>query len=86
MIAKVLGTDDLYSYLGKYDIELDVRFNDILGKYAKVPFRKYINADNQHLCSDDALEFLSGLLVYDHLKRLTPREAMALKYFDPVRK
>lgn len=32
-IAKVLGTEDLYDYIDKYNIELDPRFNDILGRY-----------------------------------------------------
>ena len=29
-IAKVLGTDNLYSYLNKYNLELDQHFDDIL--------------------------------------------------------
>ena len=29
-IAKVLGTDELYGYLKKYHIDLDLHFNDIL--------------------------------------------------------
>jgi casein kinase II subunit alpha len=33
-IAKVLGTEDLYEYLNKYQIELDPRFDDILGRFA----------------------------------------------------
>jgi hypothetical protein len=32
-IAKVLGTEELYDYIEKYHIELDPRFNDILGRY-----------------------------------------------------
>lgn len=35
-IAKVLGTEDLYDYIDKYNIELDPRFNDILGRWAKL--------------------------------------------------
>lgn len=31
-ITKVLGTDELYSYLEKYDIELDAQYDDILGR------------------------------------------------------
>ena len=31
-IAKVLGTEALYEYLDKYQIELDPRFSDILGE------------------------------------------------------
>jgi casein kinase II subunit alpha len=33
-IAKVLGTDDLFKYIEKYDIELDTEYDDILGKYS----------------------------------------------------
>lgn len=31
-ICKVLGTDELYAYLEKYDIELDPQYDDILGR------------------------------------------------------
>lgn len=31
-ITKVLGTDELYSYLEKYDIELDAQYDDVLGR------------------------------------------------------
>ena len=31
-IAKVIGTDELFEYVEKYHIELDPRFNDILGR------------------------------------------------------
>lgn len=32
-ISKVLGTDDLYAYLDKYDIELDAQYDDILSRF-----------------------------------------------------
>lgn len=32
-IAKVLGTQDLYTYLSKYNIEIDPHFNQLLGTY-----------------------------------------------------
>lgn len=35
-IAKVLGTEDLYDYIDKYNIELDPRFNDILGRLVNI--------------------------------------------------
>ena len=35
-IAKVLGTDELFLYLEKYDIELDAQYDDILGRYVSV--------------------------------------------------
>lgn len=35
-ITKVLGTDDLYAYLEKYDIELDSQYDDILGRLVRI--------------------------------------------------
>jgi len=31
-ICKVLGTDDFFAYMDKYDIELDSHFDGILGR------------------------------------------------------
>lgn len=31
-IAKVLGTDELYEHIEKYQIKLDPKFNNILGR------------------------------------------------------
>ena len=35
-IAKVLGTEELFEYLSKYQIDLDSRFDNILGRYAQL--------------------------------------------------
>lgn len=39
-IAKVLGTDELFEYIEKYHIELDPRFNDILGRQVTLLYIK----------------------------------------------
>uniref|UniRef100_A0A7S2RD37 non-specific serine/threonine protein kinase n=1 Tax=Mucochytrium quahogii TaxID=96639 RepID=A0A7S2RD37_9STRA len=83
-IAKVLGTDELLSYLEKYDLEIDPHFDGVLGKHSKKPWTKFVHQDNQHLISTEALDFLSKLLRYDHQERLTAKEAMAHDYFKPV--
>lgn len=49
------------------------------------PWSKFIKADNQALCSEEALDLLSKMLVYDHSERILPKEALEHKYFDPVR-
>ncbi|THX34956.1 Pkinase-domain-containing protein [Aureobasidium pullulans] len=46
-IAKVLGTEDLFDYLDKYDIELDAQYDDILGRFPKKNWHSFVNADNQ---------------------------------------
>ncbi|RKP04714.1 kinase-like domain-containing protein [Thamnocephalis sphaerospora] len=85
-IAKVLGTDDLMAYVDKYDIELDSHYDEILGRYPRKPWKKFVNADNERYYSPEALDFLDRLLRYDHQDRLTPKEAMEHPYFEPVRK
>ncbi|CAL9770198.1 unnamed protein product, partial [Musa acuminata subsp. burmannicoides] len=59
-------------------------------RHSRKPWSKFINADNQHLVSPEssimtlaenwmqAIDFLDKLLRYDHLDRLTAREAMVV--------
>ena len=82
---QVLGTDDFYEYLSKYGLQLDPQLENLVGQHTKKPWAKFINADNEHLVSDEAIDFLDKILCYDHQKRLTCQEAMAHPYFDPVR-
>ncbi|KAJ3087262.1 Casein kinase II subunit alpha [Quaeritorhiza haematococci] len=84
-IAKVLGTDELFSYLDKYDIELDSHFDEILGRYPRRPWTRFVTPDNERYISPEAIDFLDKLLRYDHQERLTPAEAMLHQYFEPVR-
>lgn len=65
-IAKVLGTDHLFEYLDKYDIELDAQYDDILGRFPKKNWHGFVNAENQRFVSNDAIDFLDKLLRYDH--------------------
>lgn len=65
-IAKVLGTEELFDYLDKYDIELDAQYDDILGRFPKKNWHQFVNSENQRFVSTDALDFLDKLLRYDH--------------------
>ncbi|KAF1775049.1 hypothetical protein JG687_00000197 [Phytophthora cactorum] len=84
-IAKVKGTDELFDYLTTYDLELDPQYDGILGTHTKKPWEKFITQENKHLVSPEAIDFLDGLLRYDHQERLTAKEAMQHAYFQPVR-
>lgn len=83
-IARVLGTDELYKYLDKYGIELDSQLEVLVGHHSKKPWQKFINGDNAHLVSEEAIDFLDKLLRYDHMDRLTTQEAMKHPYFTTV--
>ncbi|CAI0464862.1 unnamed protein product [Linum tenue] len=75
-IAKVLGTDELYAYLNKYNLELDPQLETLVGRHSRKPWSKFINPNNQHLISPEAIDFLEKLLRYDHQDRVTAKEAM----------
>jgi len=83
-IARVLGTEELFHYLDTYDLELDPHFDGILGRHSRKPWQKFITNENQHLVSEDAIDFVSNLLRFDHKFRLTAEEAQAHAYFNPV--
>lgn len=83
-IAKVLGTEELFEYIEKYHIDLDPRFNDILGRHSRKRWERFVHSENQHLVTPEALDFLDNLLRYDHAERLTAREAMSHAYFAPL--
>ena len=80
-----MGTDELFDYLDKYDLELDVQFEGILGRHTRKPWSRFVTSENQHLISDEALDFLGRLLRFDHAERLTAKEAQMHPYFAPVR-
>jgi len=83
-IAKVLGTEELHAYLEKYQISLDPKFEDILGRHSRKRWERFVTKENQHLVSSEALDFLDRLLRYDHQERLTAQEAMEHAYFAHV--
>lgn len=83
-IVRVLGSDDLYKYLLKYNLTLGDEYDDF-GYYTRRPWKRYINEGNQDLVCDDFLDLIDKLLRYDHQERLTAKEAMDHPYFDIVR-
>jgi casein kinase II subunit alpha len=57
-IAKVLGTDELFAYLKKYDLELDSHFDGLLGRHPRKLWTRFISPENAHLASPEALDFI----------------------------
>jgi len=84
-IARVLGTEKLDEYIKHYHIELDQRFNDLLGRHSRKRWERFLRTDNEHLMQTDALNFLDNLLRYDHCARMTAEEAMNHAYLAPIR-
>lgn len=84
-IIQTLGSDDFIEYTKKYKILIDEKIERKVLGHKKVQFNKLINQHTKHFANLEALDFVSGLLVFDHHLRYLPKEAMKHKYFDEVR-
>jgi casein kinase II subunit alpha len=83
-IARVLGTDGLFQYLDKYNLELDPHFDDILGRHSRKQWQKFTSTENSHLVSGEVIDIIDKMLVYDHACRILPKEAFDHAYFAPL--
>jgi len=82
-VVKVLGTNDLFKYLRKYNLSLAEIFDGVLttDRLPKKPWMKMVNRENKHYINSESLDLVDKLLRYDHAERLTATEAMAHPYF-----
>ena len=84
-IASVLGTNELITYLEKYRIELEERFTGVFGGHQKKAWTKFVSSENSMLANKEAQDLLSQMLIYDHLKRITPKDALEHPYIKQVK-
>ncbi|KAJ6248508.1 casein kinase ii subunit alpha [Anaeramoeba flamelloides] len=85
-IVKVLGTDSLDKYLTKYNIKLKPKFKKKIGEHQKKNWSVFVNNSNKKLVNTQALDLLDKMLLYDHVDRITAKEAMGHSYFDILKK
>jgi len=83
-IADVLGTEKLYLYLEKYEIELKPDRLEHLGNKEPRPWFSFKNFYNLKYMSKEAIDFLDKLLRYDHKERLWASQAKQHQYFSPL--
>lgn len=53
-----------------------------LRSYPKIPWSRFVTADNRANVSTDGIDLLDKLLRYNHLERLTAAEALAHSFFS----
>ncbi|KAL7715988.1 non-specific serine/threonine protein kinase [Entamoeba marina] len=80
-IVSVLGSDDFGVYMKKYGLKVDSRTAEKLKNKPKQSWSIFMNDVNKQFATDEALDLLDHLLVYDHQNRLTAKEAMEHKFF-----
>lgn len=86
-IIKVLGEDELHEYLYRYGLKLPKEVRKAIKDhdYQRVPFTAFINDNNKHMVSPEAIDLLEKLLKYDKNERVNCKEAMNHKYFEPAK-
>lgn len=88
-IVSVLGTADLLSYIAKCNVEITPDIRKVIAKYTlrggkKRPWLSFL-PKGCPVPSEEAIDLLDKLLVYDHDVRLTAQQAIQHSFFDPVR-
>ncbi len=43
-----------------------LQLESLVGQHGRKPWTRFVNADNQHLVSPEAMDFIDKLLRYDH--------------------
>lgn len=82
--AKTLGSAGMLAFVEKYNATLS-HYNQTLADYPGEPWTTYITESNKHLVTDEAIDLLSKMMIYDLNERILPSEAMDHPYFDPVK-
>jgi len=85
-IAQTMGTLPLLQYINKFKNFMTLDILEHVRKYKKVSFKSLVDKSNKHLVDNLGIDLLEKLIVYDHTKRLTAKEALKHSYFDEIRK
>ena len=84
-IINTMGTANLYEYMRRYRINMPKQLTKLVVNTEQVPLESYVNQSNSTRVTQDALDLLYKMLVYDKNGRITPTEAMQHPFFEPIR-
>merc|ERR1712176_854326 len=85
-IAKVLGSEMLEEYLDTYDLDLDPDVAAMCARHPRKDWISFKSKDNEERVCPEGLDLIDKMLRYDPAARVLPKDAMAHKFFDEVRK
>ena len=63
-----MGTEELFDYIGKYNITLETALEKVLGYHKSIKLSSLINEKNEHLTEPAALDLLEKMMRYDHVR------------------
>jgi casein kinase II subunit alpha len=56
----------------------------VIGRRKPQEWRAFVNDENRHLATPDALDLIARCLRYDHTERITAEEALEHQYFEDI--
>lgn len=62
---------DFCSYCKKYGVDLDPRLSQLCGIRPQMPWRRFVNADNQHLASQQVRQIFTLRSIHLHDSSMT---------------
>lgn len=70
-ILSVLGEDDLNAYVKRYNLRIPKKAKKMIkSSFEKQELSSFVDDNNSDLATDDALDLLEKMLVYDKNKRI----------------
>jgi casein kinase II subunit alpha len=81
-----MGTENFILYLKRYKLSLPTAVAKSMKQYPEIYLDSFINKQNKQLVSDEALDLLLRMLIFDKNQRITPIDAMQHPYFFPIKK
>ncbi|VDO08007.1 unnamed protein product [Rodentolepis nana] len=85
-IARVLGNEQLLEYAEEFQISISKRLRKRIRSFRERGFHTFKTENCEQVATEDAIDLVQKLLVYNHTKRIKAKEALKLPYFSEIQK
>ena len=80
-----MGTANLLKYMQRYRLNMPKKLTKLITNTEERALESFVNSNNYSRVTQDGLDLLYQMLVYDKNGRITPRAAMEHPFFEPIR-
>ena len=75
-IVETMGTANLLEYMRRYKLTMPKQLNKLIVNTEQVPLESFVNSNNFSRVTQDGIDLVYKMLVYDKNGRITPTEAL----------
>ena len=69
----------------RYRLNMPKKLTKLITNTDEKPLESFVNSSNYSRVTQDGIDLLKQMLVYDKNGRITPAEAMQHPFFEPIR-